>query len=139
MIQSTKMMEKLDSLCQLIWYILSCSIPQIYSSEHLSKDFTDLMHMSNQVPVITLTNSVLKIFFPPRKGAASLKRKAEEAVFPFFCFFCRKTGQLGCKQKHSCRACSFTAYPGSARLLQLRCQTSACCSAMVCKDPKLFN
>lgn len=54
----------------------------------------------------------------PRKRAPSPKNKAEEAQdlsapagFPFFHFFCGKTGQPGCEHRHSHRAPNFAALP----------------------------
>lgn len=136
MIQNTKKMEKMESLCQLIWCTPPC-VRKMPSS-----------------PQTCCPAEQARRGCSPRKRATSPKNKAEEAqglstpaVFPFFYFFCRKTGQLGCEHRHSRRAPSLAAPPQqctalptvSAHPLWLRCQTSACCPAMAGKDPKLSN
>lgn len=57
--------------------------------------------------------------------------------FSLFLHFLRKTEWSGCEHWQSCRTLQHP--PRSAQCLRLRCQTTACCSAMVCKDPKLSN
>lgn len=61
MIQNAKEMEKLKSICQLIWYTNHAQFSKNYLSAHLTKHFADSGHTSEEVSFNTLLNCALKI------------------------------------------------------------------------------